>query len=61
LTGVCNEAWARNCDSIRIPKFGFAKDSKPLQPVLPVAQDYGTGDIAHSLSTAFRILIAFFG
>jgi hypothetical protein len=32
-----------------------------LQPVLPVAQDYGTGDIAHSLSTAFRILIAFFG
>jgi hypothetical protein len=44
-----------------LPEFGFAKAGKRLPAVLPVARDHRTGDISHSLSTAFRILIAFFG
>jgi hypothetical protein len=44
-------------------KFGFAKASKRLPGApagLAVARADRTGDISHSLSTAFRIPIAFF-
>jgi hypothetical protein len=44
-------------------KFGFAKGGKRLAAIpaaLAVAQDDRTGDISHRVSTAFRIVIAFF-
>jgi hypothetical protein len=48
-------------DPRRRPNPSFAKARKRLAAVLPVAKQFSREDISHSVSTAFRNLIADFG